>query len=640
MTRILDTINGPSDVQKLSVEELEQLAREVREEIINTINSIGGHYASNLGTVELAVALHRVFNSPTDKLVWDTGHQAYPHKLLTGRRDRFHTIRQYGGLSGFLAREESVHDMFGAGHASTSISAAYGMAVARDLKGEDYHVVAIIGDGALTGGMAYEALNNAGHSDRRFIVILNDNEMSIAPNVGAISKYLYNVRTDPRYHRTKEMVEKALAHVPFGEKILDLAKHAKDSLKEFMVPTMIWEELGFVYLGPVDGHNIRQLIDVLEAAKQCDRPVFIHAITVKGKGHDVAEEDAVKWHAVAPPAKPGAPKPTAPKYQDVFAQTLIKIAAEDKRVVAITAAMPDGTSLNKFAAVFPDRCFDVGIAEQHAVTFAAGLACEGIKPVCAIYSTFLQRAYDQIIHDVCIQNLPVVFAMDRAGIVGDDGRTHQGAFDISYLRPIPNMVLMAPRDENELQHMIYTAIKHNGPIAVRYPRGNGFGVPLDEELHTIPIGKAEVLRTGRDIAIIAYGNPVNAALAAADMLAAEGIEAAVINARFAKPVDEELLAELAHNFDRVLTVEEGSIPGGFGDAVLEFFHAHHDLPEPKIHCIGLPDHFIEHGPQSLWRDRFNLSAEGIVRVVREQFCELFEKAPAPTPRKMAAVVKE
>jgi 1-deoxy-D-xylulose-5-phosphate synthase len=631
MTRLLDSVNGPSDLKPLSLQELEQLAQEVRQEIIGTINTIGGHYASNLGTVELTVALHKAFSSPWDKLVWDVGHQAYPHKLLTGRRDQFNTIRQYNGLSGFLARDESIHDTFGAGHASTSISAAYGMAVARDLKGENNHVVAIIGDGALTGGMAYEALNNAGHSNRRFIVILNDNEMSIAPNVGAMSKYLYNVRTDPRYDRAKMAAEKALQHVPFGDKLLGFGKHVKDSLKEFVVPTMIWEELGFVHLGPVDGHNIGQLLDVLEAAKHCTRPVFIHAITVKGKGHDVAEEDAVKWHAVAPPGKPGAPKPAAPKFQDVFAQALIKIAEKDKRVVAITAAMPDGTSLHKFAAAYPDRCFDVGIAEQHAVTFAAGLACEGIRPVCAIYSTFLQRAYDQVIHDVCIQNLPVVFAMDRGGVVGDDGRTHQGAFDISYLRPIPNIVLMAPKDENELQHMLYTAVQHDGPSGFRFPRGNGFGVEMDQEFHTIPIGKAEVLRKGRDIAILAYGNPVNSALAAADLLAEEGVQAAVINARFAKPIDEELLTNLASNFTRVLTVEEGAIPGGFGAAVLEFYHAHHNLKEPKIHSIGLPDEFIEHGPQALWRDRFNMSAEGIVREIKEHFADLYN-----SPRKLAA----
>lgn len=632
MTRILDRITGPSDVRGLTMHELEKLALEVRQEIIDTINSVGGHYASNLGTVELTVALHHVFNSPTDKIVWDVGHQAYPHKLLTGRGNRFHTIRQHNGLSGFLARDESEHDAFGAGHASTSISAAFGMAVARDLKGENNHVVAVIGDGALTGGMAYEALNNAGHSDRPFIVILNDNEMSIAPNVGALSKYLYGLRTDPRYESAKDLMEKVLSRVPFGDFLLDWGKHAKDSVKEFVIPTMIWEELGFIHLGPVDGHNVRELVAVLEAAKQARKPVFIHTITVKGKGHDVAEEDAVKWHAISPPGKPGAPKPTAPRFQEVFADALIKAAREDESIVAITAAMPDGTSLNRFAKIFPDRFFDVGIAEQHAVTFAAGLACEGIKPVCAIYSTFLQRAYDQVIHDVCIQNLPVVFAMDRGGVVGDDGRTHQGAFDISYLRPIPNMVLMAPKDENELQHMVYTAVKHNGPIAFRYPRGNGYGVPMDEEFHEIPIGKAEVLRKGSDLAIVAYGNPVYSAVAAADMLAERGVEAAVINARFAKPLDEELLANLGANFKRIITVEEGAVPGGFGDAVLEFFHSHDNLVEPKIRVIGLPDEFVEHGPQALWREQFNLSAEGIVREVEKHFADLFETTDALTTK--------
>lgn len=622
MTRLLDSIKEPSDLHGLSLQELELLAQEVRQEIISTINSIGGHYASNLGTVELTVALLHCFNSPIDKIVWDVGHQAYPHKLLTGRVDRFNTIRQLGGLSPFLSRDESVHDVFGAGHASTSISAAFGMAVARDLRGEHNHVVAVIGDGAMTGGMAFEALNNAGHSNRPFIVILNDNEMSIAPNVGALSKYLANVRTDPRYNRAKSSVEWALTRMPGGRTVLNFGKRYKKSIKEFVVPSMIWEELGFVYLGPVDGHDIGQLMDVLEAAKHSERPVFIHALTVKGKGHDVAEEDAVKWHAVAPPGKPGVPKPTAPKYQDVFADTLIKMAKEDSRIVGITAAMPDGTSLNRFAKVFPDRCFDVGIAEQHAVTFAAGLATEGIKPVVAIYSTFLQRAYDQVIHDVCIQNLPVVFAMDRGGIVGDDGRTHQGVFDISYLRPVPNIVLMAPRDENELQHMINTAVKHDGPVAIRFPRGNGFGVQLDEELQELEIGKAEVLRMGRDLAILAYGNPVNAALAAADVLAEQGIEAAVINARFAKPIDETLLAGIGGNFSRILTIEEGSLPGGFGDAVLEFFHSHENLKEPKIHCLALPDEFIDHGPPAYFREKYCLSSEGIVREVKRLFPDL------------------
>jgi 1-deoxy-D-xylulose-5-phosphate synthase len=621
MTKMLDSISGPQDLKGLSIEELELVAQEVRQEVVDTITAVGGHFASNLGAVELTVALHAVFDSPWDKIVWDVGHQAYPHKILTGRRDRLDTIRQLGGLSGFLSRDESVHDTFGAGHASTSISAALGMAVARDLTGGTNHVVAVIGDGALTGGMALEALNNLGHLQTRMIVILNDNEMSIAPNVGAISKYLNRVRTDPRYTQVKAAVEHNLHHVPLGRRLLGIGRRMKNSLKEWVIPTMIWEELGFVYVGPVDGHNIGQLVETLQAARDTPRPVFIHAITTKGKGYAPSEADNLKWHAVAPPAKPGAAKVTAPKYQDVFAATLIRIAENDKRVVAITAAMPDGTSLNKFAEVFPDRMFDVGIAEQHAVTFAAGLAAEGMRPVAAIYSTFLQRAFDQVLHDVCIQNLPVLFAMDRGGMVGDDGRTHQGVFDISYLRPIPNMVLMAPKDENELQHMIYTGIQHDGPSAVRYPRGNGIGVELDTELHALPIGKAEVLRRGRDVAILAYGAMVYPALKAAELLAAEGIEAAVINARFAKPLDEGLLAGLATTYGRILTVEENVEAGGFGAAVLEFY-ANRAADAPKVRVVGLPDHFIDHGPQAYWRDQFNLSAEGIVREVKLGFPEL------------------
>ena len=622
MTRLLDSINGPADLKPLSPDELNQVAQEVRAQVMETITAIGGHYASNLGTVELTVALHYVFDSPWDKIVWDVGHQAYPHKILTGRRDRLDTIRQTGGLSGFLSREESVHDAFGAGHASTSISAALGMAVARDLTGGNNHVVAVIGDGALTGGMAFEALNNLGHLGTKMIVILNDNEMSIAPNVGALSKYLNQIRTDPRYTHVKARAERALQEVPGGPNLLAVGRRMKNSVKEWVIPTMIWEELGMVYVGPIDGHNIQDLVETLEAVKETPRPVFIHVITKKGKGHDVAEADSVKWHAVAQPAKPGAPKVTAPKYQDVFADTLTRMAREDKRVVAITAAMPDGTSLIKFGKEFPDRLFDVGIAEQHAVTFAAGLAAEGMRPCAAIYSTFLQRAYDQVIHDVCIQNLPVFFAMDRAGVVGDDGRTHQGVFDISFLRPIPNLILMAPKDENELQHMVYTGMRCNGPAAVRYPRGNGYGVAMDPDLQELPIGKAEVLRQGRELAIVAYGAVVYPALEAAAQLAQDGIEAAVINARFAKPLDTELLADLARTYSRILTVEENVEAGGFGSAVLEFY-SNRAAPSPVVKTVALPDQFIDHGPQALWRDRFNLTAEGIVREVKAGFPELY-----------------
>jgi 1-deoxy-D-xylulose-5-phosphate synthase len=622
MTRLLDSINGPADLKNRSIEELNQVAREVRELLIETIPAIGGHFSSNLGTVELSVALHHVFDSPWDKIVWDVGHQGYPHKILTGRRDKLNTIRQLRGLSGFLSREESVHDAFGAGHASTSISAALGMAVARDLTGGNNHVVAVIGDGALTGGMAFEALNNLGHLGTKMIVILNDNEMSIAPNVGALSKYLNQIRTDPRYTNAKAMAERSLQNVPGGPSLLEVGRKMKNSVKEWVIPTMIWEELGMVYVGPIDGHNVQQLVETLEQAKETPRPVFVHVLTKKGKGYQPAEADSVKWHGLPQPAKPGAPKVTAPKYQDVFADTLTRIAREDKRAVAITAAMPDGTSLIRFEKEFPERMFDVGIAEQHAVTFAAGLAAEGMRPCVAIYSTFLQRAFDQVIHDVCIQNLPVFFAMDRGGVVGDDGRTHQGVFDIAYLRPIPNMVVMAPKDENELQHMIYTGMRHNGPAAVRYPRGNGYGVAMDEELRELPIGKAEVLRQGRDVAILAYGATVYPALEAAEQLAKDGIEAAVINARFAKPLDTDLLADLSQTYSRILTVEEAVEAGGFGSAVLEFY-ANRQAPAPVVKIVGLPDCFIDHGPQGMWRDKFNLSAEGIVREVKAGFPELY-----------------
>jgi len=630
MTTLLDSIDGPADLKHLSIEELNQVACDVRALLIETITAIGGHYASNLGTVELTVALHHVFDSPWDKIVWDVGHQAYPHKILTGRRDRLNTIRQLGGLSGFLSREESVHDAFGAGHASTSISAALGMAVARDLTGGNNHVIAVIGDGALTGGMAFEALNNLGHLGTKMIVILNDNEMSIAPNVGALSKYLNQIRTDPRYTHVKARAERALQDVPGGPNLLAVGRRMKNSVKEWVIPTMIWEELGMVYVGPIDGHNVQDLVETLQAVKDTPRPVFIHVLTKKGKGHDVAEADSVKWHAVAQPAKPGAPKVTAPKYQDVFADALIRIARDDKRVVGITAAMPDGTSLIKFGKEFPDRLFDVGIAEQHAVTFAAGLAAEGMRPCAAIYSTFLQRAYDQVIHDVCIQNLPVFFAMDRGGVVGDDGRTHQGVFDIAYLRCVPNLVLMAPKDENELQHMVYTGMRHAGPSGVRYPRGNGVGVQMDPDLRELPIGKAEVLRTGADLAIVAYGTPTYAALEAAEALAQDGIQATVVNARFAKPLDAELLAELGRTHSRILTVEEGVEAGGFGGAILEFY-ADRAAPAPAVKIVALPDLFIDHGPQALWRDRFNLSAAGLMREIHAGFPELYR-----APRVVAA----
>ncbi|MBX5445027.1 1-deoxy-D-xylulose-5-phosphate synthase [Sphaerobacter sp.] len=606
---LLERVDSPEDLKALSLRELEQLAAEIRQTILDVIvGKTGGHFASNLGSVELAIALHYVFNSPQDKIVWDVGHQAYPHKLITGRRDRFHTIRQPGGLSGFLQREESPHDHFGAGHASTSISAALGMAVAGRMKGERFHTVAVIGDGALTGGMAYEALNNAGSLQVPLIVVLNDNEMSIAPNVGALPKYLSRIRTDERYTQAKVEVERLLHRMPQGDWLLELGKRMKDGLKEVVYHTMIWEELGFTYVGPVDGHNLRDLIETLQQVREIDGPVFVHAVTVKGKGYEPAENDPFKHHAASIKI-PGAP-PSPPKYQDVFGETLTALAREDERIVAITAAMPDGTGLLPFAKEHPKRFFDVGIAEQHAVTFAAGLATQGLRPVAAIYSTFLQRAFDQVVHDVCIQKLPVVLAMDRAGFAGEDGRTHHGLFDIAYLRCLPNMVLMAPKDEDELRHMLKTAILYeDGPIALRYPRGAGVGVPLTGEPHPLPIGRGEVLREGDDITIVALGTMVLPAERAADILAEQGIHATVINARFVKPLDEELILSSAQRTGHLLTVEEAMLAGGFGSAVLELL-AREGLRLP-VTTLGVPDRIFDHAPQSLLRKQAGLDAETI-----------------------------
>ena len=614
---ILDQIHAPSDLRRLSLPEMETLAAEIREELVRVVTINGGHLGANLGTVELTLALHSVFSSPRDKLVWDVGHQAYVHKLLTGRRDRFATIRQEGGVSGFLSRDESEHDAFGAGHASTSISAALGMAVAMQRRGERSRAVAIIGDGALTGGMAFEGLNNAGSLNVPLIVVLNDNEMSIAPNVGAMSRYLDRVRTDLRYHRAKDELAAMMEKLPQGELLIELGKRMKDSFKEFVYHSMIWEELGFTYIGPVDGHNLRATIEALRQARGLNCPVFLHVVTTKGKGHAAAEADVERLHGVSAkaPKTPGAPA-APPKYQDVFAATMIEMANEDDRIMAITAAMPTGTSLAKFEKVHPDRFFDVGIAEQHAVTFAAGLAAEGMRPVAAIYSTFLQRAYDQIVHDVCIQQLPVIFAMDRAGFAGDDGRTHHGLFDLAYLRCLPNMTLMAPKDENELRHMLKTAVDHTaGPIAVRYPRGNGLGVATDEPLRALPIGQGELLRHGTDVAIFALGTMVRPAERAAEALAAEGIRAAVVNARFVKPLDEQLLLGFASRCGAIVTVEEAAATGGFGSSVLELL-ADHGLTLP-VRVLGVPDAIFEQASQARSRERVGLTPDGIAAAARE-----------------------
>jgi len=598
--------------------ELTDLCSEIREELISTVTQTGGHLGANLGTVELTVALHAVFESPDDQLVWDVGHQAYVHKLLTGRLDRFGTIRQEGGISGFLSRDESEYDAFGAGHASTAISAALGMAVAQSYRpvDEQGRVIAIVGDGALTGGMAFEGLNNAGSLHIPFIVVLNDNEMSIAPNVGALSKYLDRVRTEPRYRQAKLELSNMIERLPQGDFLVELGKRWKDSFKEFVYHSMIWEELGFTYVGPVDGHDLRATIEALKSASKVDGPVFVHVVTQKGRGYDPARTDRERAHAVSAPAKPGASisvKP-APKYQDVFADALVELAAEDDRIIGITAAMPSGTSMGKFQQAFPDRFFDVGIAEQHAVTFAAGLATQGLRPVCAIYSTFLQRAYDQIIHDVAIQRLPVVFAMDRAGFAGDDGRTHHGVFDLSYLNCIPNMTIMAPKHENELRHMVKTAIDYEGgPIAFRYPRGSGLGIEMGDALTALPLGRSEVLREGGDVTIMAVGAMVYPALGAADLLMNQGIAATVVNARFIKPLDTRLISDLAERTGTIVTVEENALLGGYGSAVTQYLA--NSGSSCRVHSLGLADHFFDHASQTRLRQVAGLAPEDIAACV-------------------------
>ncbi|MBQ1182279.1 MAG: 1-deoxy-D-xylulose-5-phosphate synthase [Phascolarctobacterium sp.] len=606
-TKLLDTINSPADVKALTEEQLVQLAGEIRQLIIEVTSKNGGHLAPNLGVVELSLALHKVFSTPKDKIVYDVGHQAYIHKIVTGRRDMFHTLRQYGGLSGFPKRSESEHDAFGVGHSSTSISAALGMAVARDVKGEDYDVVAVIGDGSMTGGMAFEALNNAGDLRKRMIVVLNDNEMSISKNVGAMSEYLYQLRTGETYNRIKHDLEGWLGNVDFGGDVLKVLRRIKGSVKNLMLPTCIFEELGFTYLGPIDGHDIHSLIEVLEAAKNLDEPVLIHVITKKGKGYAPAEESPNKFHGTGPFEVATGKKianPNAPiTYTEVFGNTVIELAKEDENIVAITAAMPDGTGLTPFSKEFPKRFFDVGIAEQHAVTAAAGMAAAGLNPVVAIYSTFMQRAYDSVMHDICMQNLHVSLCLDRAGLVGDDGFTHHGVFDYAYLRSMPNMTVMAPKDEDELRHMLKTAVGMNGPVAVRYPRGSGVGVALSDSLNTLPIGRAEVLREGSDVSLWAIGTMVESAMKLAEKLAEQGINAGVVNMRFAKPIDKELLLAHAEKYKNMVTLEEGCLRGGVGSAVLEALNEARLLGTCKVLNFGIPDEFILHGDkQRLFQD--------------------------------------
>ncbi len=634
MTRILDSIDGPEQLRKLTIPQMEQLAEEIRREIIEKVSVKGGHLAPNLGVVELTMALHYAFNTPEDQLVWDIGHQAYVHKLLTGRREQFKTIRQFGGLSGYLRRDESEYDAFGASHASTSISAALGIAAARDLQGKDFKVVAIIGDGALTGGMALEAINNAGSLKKNLIVIINDNDKSISDNVGALHSYLLKARqmqTSPSYRRLRDMAKGSIEKLPVvGDLARETAGRMETGMKHVVLPSKtgaIFEELGFKFFGPFDGHDMEQMLDVFENVKKIEGPVMVQVITKKGKGWDVAEGDATKWHG------PGAfdfetgeikKNPNdPPAYQDVFANTLVTLAEKDKSIVGITAAMAEGTSLKKLRQRFPERYFDVGIAEQHAVTFAGGMAVEGITPVVAIYSTFMQRAYDQVIHDICVQNLHVVFAMDRAGIVGEDGPTQHGVFDIGFMRAIPNMKVMAPKDEEELRHMLFTAIYTDGPVSVRYPRGKGIGTPLTNELHMLEVGKAELLSPATleeadrtDCAILAYGTTVAQAEIAARELANEGIRTTVVNARWAKPLDEEMILRLAKSTGHIITIEDHLVAGGFGSAVLELLERH-EVHNVDIRVIGLPDKFVEHGGVTLLKELHGISSAHIKEVAHQ-----------------------
>ena len=623
---LLPQIHSPEDLRRVPREDVPRVADELRAEIVHQVSQVGGHLASSLGAVELLTAIHYTFDTPADRLVLDVGHQGYAHKMLTGRREGFGQIGKEGGIGKFLRREESPHDPFGAGHAGTSISAALGMARAFQHKGEDHVAIALIGDGGMTAGMAFEALNHAGDlHQRNLVVVLNDNEMSISPNVGAMSSYLSRKLSAPMVRRMKGWAKEFLTTMP-GD-MLHWAQKAEESLKVFFSPGLLFEALNFKYVGPVQGHRVDVLLETFENVKQMlaagDGPILVHALTAKGYGYEPAQQDPFRYHGVGAfdvdsgafaPSKPGPPK-----FQNVFADTLIRLAQEDDRIVGITAAMADGTGLDRFKKAFPSRFYDVGIAEQHAVTFAAGMATEGMKPVAAIYSTFLQRAYDQVVHDVCVQNLDVTLAMDRAGLVGADGATHQGMYDIAYLRTLPNIVVMAPKDENELQHMLRTAVEYEGPAAIRYPRGAGLGVPMDPDIKALPLGEAELLRDGEDAAILAFGSRVHPALEAAEALAADGRAVAVLNARFAKPLDREKIQRLAERCRVLVTVEEHAGMGGFGSAVLELL-AEIGCDRP-VRCLAIPDELVEHGSPGAQLAEHGLDADGIARVVRELLAE-------------------
>jgi 1-deoxy-D-xylulose-5-phosphate synthase len=613
---LLEAIQSPADLKKLQRQELPQLAADIRRKIVDVVSRNGGHLASSLGTVELAIAIHYVFDTPEDKVIWDVGHQSYAHKLLTGRNDRFHTLRKHGGLSGFTKRSESPYDTFTTGHSSTSISAALGMVCANRLNNKTAKVVAVIGDGSMTAGMAYEALNQAGDLHRDLIVILNDNDMSIARNVGAISSLLSRTLSGQRLQSWRKDFGDFLKSLPrIGDNIYQLAKRSEESFKTFITPGMLFEAFNFDYFGPINGHNLNHLISILGNIKKLRDPVLLHVTTTKGKGYEQAEKNPVYYHGVGcfdvTTGASTAPECTLPTYTDVFGDYMVRLAEENDKIVAVTAAMPEGTGLTPFSERFPERFFDVGIAEQHGVTFAAGMAVEGFRPVVAVYSTFLQRAFDQIIHDVCIENLPVVFAVDRGGLVGEDGPTHHGQFDISFLRTLPNMVVMAPKDENELRRMLLTAVTYDGPVSIRYPRGVAMGVKLDDPPAPIPLGQAEVLCQGDDLLILAIGRMVGVAMEANAQLEELGIRCTVVNCRFVKPLDETLIVRLAEKIPNILTLEDNALQGGFGSAVLELL-ADRAITAPRIQRLGLPDLFVEHGSAAILRATYGLDARGVV----------------------------
>ena len=609
---LLEYIDKPEQLHTLNIDQLEQLAGELREYIIKTVSQTGGHLAPSLGAVELTLALYSTFHLPVDKVVWDVGHQAYAHKILTGRREQFKKLRQKGGITGFPCRKESAYDAFGVGHASTSISGALGMAAARDILGRGEHVIAVIGDGAMTGGEAFEALNHAGDLKKNLIVVLNDNGMSIDCNVGAMSEYLSKIRVAPQYRQVKEDLKGFLRSIPhIGDTVVKTAEYLKDGMRAVLVPGEIFEEMGFVYVGPIDGHNISAMKDVFERVRLIDGPVLVHVHTKKGKGYLPAELQPDKFHGVGkfdiPSGKVIKASGKPPTYTSVFSDAIVTLAEKNTSIAAITAAMPEGTGLKRFSELYPERYFDVGIAEEHAVTLAAGMATAGIHPVVAIYSSFAQRSYDQLMHDVCLQNLPVTLCLDRAGLVGADGATHHGAFDLSYLRTMPGMVVMAPKDENELRHMLYTAVNYEGPAAVRYPRGEGIGVPLDEDFTELEIGKAEIVRDGGSIAILAVGTMVSAACKTAELLLKRGINCTVVNMRFIKPLDKECILQMADKMEAIVTMEENVLNGGFGSAVVELL-ADEGRSMPVLR-FGIPDEFIEQGTQSELREQCGLTPE-------------------------------